>query len=66
MGKVGMLVQKTERSALAQLTRARRGQTQEQRAKTFSRLVLQGKVHKAVWYQTEKEKGNLTSEQLEG
>ena len=58
-GKFDMLVQETERTALTQLARIRGGQTQEQRAKTFSRLVLQGKLRAAVRYITEREMGGV-------
>ncbi len=57
--KFEMLVQDTERTALAQLARVRGVETQEQRAKTFARLVLQGKLRSAVRWLTDREKGGV-------
>jgi hypothetical protein len=57
--KYDMLTQDTERAALAQLARVRGIQTPEQRAKTYARLVLQGKLRAAVRWLTEREKGGV-------
>ena len=46
--KFDMLVQDTERTALPQLAKSRGGSTPEQRAKTYNRLILQGKLRAAV------------------
>jgi hypothetical protein len=59
VGKFDMLTQDTERTALAQLARVRGTQTPEQRAKTYARLVLQGKLRAAVRWLTEREKGGV-------
>jgi hypothetical protein len=58
-GKFDMLVQDTHRTAMAQLSKMRGQETEEQRGKTFSRLVLQGKLRSAVRYLTEREKGGI-------
>jgi hypothetical protein len=58
-GKFDMLVQDTERTALAQLAKARGDSTPEQRAKTYARLVLQGKLRAAVRWITEREMGGI-------
>jgi hypothetical protein len=55
--KCNMLVQDTERTALTQLARVGGVATPEQRAKTYNRLVLQGKLRTAVCWLTEREKG---------
>jgi hypothetical protein len=57
--KHDMLVQDAERTALAQLARVRGTETPEQRAKTFARLVLQGKLRTAVRWVTDREKGGV-------
>jgi hypothetical protein len=57
--KFDMLVQDTERTALAQLAKSRGGSTPEQRAKTYNRLILQGKLRAAVRWLTEREKGGV-------
>ena len=58
-GKFSMLVQDTERTALAQLAKAQGTSTPEQRAKVYARLVLQGKLQAAVRWITEREKGGI-------
>ena len=58
-GKFLMLVQDTERTALAQLAKAQGSSTPEQRAKVYARLVLQGKLRAAVCWITEREKGGI-------
>jgi hypothetical protein len=61
--KFGMLVEDSAPTTLLQLnklnTRARGIQTEGQGAKTFARLVLQGKLCAAVRYLTEREKGGV-------
>jgi hypothetical protein len=48
-GKFNMPVQDTHRTAAAQLSKTQREETEEQRGKTFSRLVLlQGKLRGTV------------------
>jgi hypothetical protein len=47
-GKFDMLVQDTECTSLSLISRARQGMTDEQVAKTFNHLVLQGKLMTAV------------------
>jgi hypothetical protein len=54
-----MLVQDTQRTALSQLSRLQGTETEEQRAKTFNRLILQGKIRAGVRYVTEREKGGV-------
>jgi citrate synthase len=54
-----MLVQDTERTALAQLARIQGIETQDQQAKKFARLVLQGKLWSAVMWLTDGEKGGV-------
>jgi hypothetical protein len=58
-GKIDMLVQDSERTALAQLARLRGEATPAQRAKTYNRLVLQGKLRTAVRWLIEREKGGV-------
>ncbi len=58
-GKFEMLVQDTERTALAQLARVRGVETQEQRANKFAKLVLQGKLRSAVRWLTGRKKGGV-------
>jgi hypothetical protein len=58
-GKLSMLVQDTEQTALAQLAKAQGTLTPEQRAKVYARLVLQGKLRAAVRWITEREKGGI-------
>jgi hypothetical protein len=43
-GKFDMLVHETEHAVLLQLSQVRGAVAQEQQAKTFARLVLQGKL----------------------
>jgi hypothetical protein len=57
--KYDMLVQDTHRTATAQLSKLQGEETEEQRGKTFSRLVLQGKLCSAVRYLTSREMGGV-------
>jgi hypothetical protein len=52
-GQYTVLVQDTERTALAQLTWVQDVETQYQQAKKFTWLVLQGKLRTAVQWVTE-------------
>ncbi len=54
-----LIVQDTQRTATAQLTKMQGKETEEQRGKTFSRLVLQGKLRSAVRYLTERDGGEI-------
>ena len=54
-----MLVQDTIRTILMMILKNRKGITEYQIAKTYIRLVLQGKLHKAVLFVTERNKGTL-------
>ena len=59
-GKIEMLVQDTHsstRAATAQLSKMQGMEMEEQRGKTFARLVLQGKLGSVVGYLTKQEKG---------
>ena len=51
-GKFRVLVQDTERTAAAQLSKMWGQETEEQRGKTFARLMLQGKLRSAVRHLT--------------
>jgi hypothetical protein len=55
--KYDMLVQDTHGTATAKLSKMQGEETEEQRGKTFSRLVLQGKLRSAVRHLTSREMG---------
>ena len=56
-----MLVQETVRTSLGLLADIRMGQSDEQITKTFTRMVLQGKIRQAVRFVTERGSGGALS-----
>ena len=53
-GNFDMLIQETVRTSLGLLSDIRQGQYEEQISKTFTRMVLQGKIRQAVRFVTER------------
>ena len=60
-GKYDMLVQDTVRTSIGLMDDTRRGQTEAQISKTFTRMVLQGKIRQAVRFATERGQGGGAS-----
>ena len=56
-GNFDMLIQETVRTSLGLLSDIRQGQSDEQISKTFTRMVLQGKIRQAVRFATERGMG---------
>ena len=56
-GKYDILVQDTVRTSMGLMDGIRRGQTEEQISKTFTKMVLQGKIRQAVRFVTERGQG---------
>ena len=57
--KFDMLVQDTVRTSKSLISRKKRGMSEEQVSKTYTRLVLQGKLRSAVRFVTERDQGGL-------
>ena len=56
-GKFNMLVEDTSRTSISLISTKRRSMSDEQIAKTYTRLVLQGKLRSAVRFVTDRDKG---------
>ena len=54
LGKFDMLVQDTVRTSISLIQKLTRGETEAQQVKTFTRMVLQGKIRQAVRFVTER------------
>ena len=62
-GKYDMLVQDTVRTSIGLMDDTRRGQMEAQISKTFTRMVLQGKIRHAVRFATERGQGGALAPQ---
>ena len=62
-GKYDMLVQDTVWTSIGLMDDTRRGQTEAQIGKTFTRMVLQGKTQQAVCFATERGQGGALAPQ---
>ena len=54
-GDYEMLVEDTVRTSLSLITKARKGMTDEQMSKTYTRLVVEGKLRQAVRFITQRD-----------
>lgn len=57
LGKYDMLIQETVRTSIALVQKITRGETEASQVKTFTRMVLQGKIRQAVRFVTERGQG---------
>ena len=57
VGKYDMLVQDTVRTSISLLSEIKKGMTEEQIGKRFTKMVLEGKIRQAVRFITERGQG---------